>query len=79
MKCIQFRALNSDSPYNLFCRYSSIELIRYLYIQLDSKWANLCSEHMDTQSDKITDGLLMLQTCFLFLARSVYRLRTIAH
>lgn len=50
--------------------------IRYLYIQLGTKWANrLCSEHMDTEYDILTDGLLKLQTCFVFSLLTVFIFR----
>lgn len=41
----------------------------YLYVQLDASWANLCSEHIDTESDIITDGLLKQQTWLFSCSR----------
>lgn len=41
----------------------------YLYIQLDPSRANLCSEHIDTESDIITDGLLKQQNWLFSCSR----------
>lgn len=71
MNYIQFSALNSDSPFHLFYAYTvalecAIIFIMYLYFQPDTYWANnLCSEHMDTESDIPTDLVVFLLTPFI--------------